>query len=80
MNEREITRNAKIEDMRARHAGAGVFARGQRVILEPTRGHPIPALVVNVIEHPLYGHMLDVLAGGKIQRVMAERVSRPRTG
>lgn len=74
---REVSRNQKIESMRARHRGSGRFVRGDLVVVEPTRGPPIPGLVVDAVEHELYGLMYDVLAGGRLVRVMADRLSRP---
>lgn len=74
---KELSRNSKIEAMRARHAGAGEFRRGDEVIVEPTRGLPATGLVVQVFRHELWGPMAEVLVGGRVQRFVVERVSRP---
>jgi hypothetical protein len=75
--DKEISRNQKIEAMRARHAGSGLFRRGDRVIVEPTRGVPRPGLIIEISSHEIYGRMALVLVDGHVIRVVLERLSRP---
>jgi hypothetical protein len=75
--EREITPNVQMEELKASSARA--LKRGDRVIVKPTRGLAVPALFVGSVHHPLYGPMAMVMYAGRVHRVDAVRVSRPKT-
>jgi hypothetical protein len=76
--EREITPNARLEEMRADRSASARMVRGDEVKVWPSRGLPVKGLLVDPFAHPLYGLLYDVLVGGKVTRFEAERVSRWR--
>jgi len=76
--EREISKNEKIEAMKERHHASASINPGDEVVVEPTRGLPRPGLVIRACRSPQYGPMFDVLVDGKLQRFVAERLSRPK--
>lgn len=76
LREKIITHNPKRLAMAEAHARSAPFGRGDLVKVWPSRGESIVGLCVDIIETHLYGRIVLVLAGGRVHRFEAERVSR----
>ena len=75
--EREITPNQLIEDLKA--SSATGLERGDLVIVKPTRGLPVQALVIGTVRNQTFDfRMIEVFFSGRVHRVDQVRVSRLR--